>query len=183
MGKRKKTRRKRGKINHPKTSSSQQRKIKMVELVGFIASIIGIISIFAFWPKIKLDSSSPLDPAQPFSSPFVVSNESCFAIRSVYQSYRIINIQAVSPNVKTLDIKNMTINIRPSVITKLNPDDRSTLMCDFSSILGIPMAISEVQMEITLKYKYLWVIPCSKQYKFRTLPEITKQLRWVPMSS
>ena len=54
------------------------------KLIGIIALPIGLIaSLLAFASRVSVSPSSPLDPSDPFSTPFFISNDGLFAIYDV----------------------------------------------------------------------------------------------------
>jgi hypothetical protein len=148
----------------------------IVAVVGLVGSTVGM-----YWyasPKVMVNVSELLNPVEPFSAPFTISNNGNFAIHHV--TFRCVVLHAG-------DDFNTHIVMPPgspgaassdAIVPELNPGETSTVGCPFPFFFEHPVTHADV--EIFVKYKPEWQ-PWhqEKPFRFAITRDSQGHLRWM----
>jgi hypothetical protein len=126
MAKNKKPKKRKSRRSPPKSIRQISPKLRHI-LYEILKTIIGIISIvislIIFWPRITIDTGEPLDPREPFSTPFVIKNEGYILSYSIFHSL----------SCKRIELKNKIVHNYGQVheiddnIPRLRPNESTTI--------------------------------------------------------
>jgi hypothetical protein len=127
-------------------------------VVGIPSIIAGIV---AFLPRISVTPTDPLNPADPFSAPFVVSNDGYIPLTDVQFACRPEKVNFGSR--LTLTFGSETVIITPAVfnVGTLDLDSKTTVPCALDEVMQVPHPIAgpvtEAQITILISYRPLWL--------------------------
>jgi hypothetical protein len=155
-------------------------------LIGAAALILGVYASYVqLAPRISVSPSASLNPSDPFSTPFEVSNDGYLSIRDVQFLCRLTDVQAQPPGIN-LSFENIGVmgpdqflGDKSQNIRDIGPGRQATTKCNLSPIFPV-MPIDRADISITVSYKpdYLWS-PRSEDFRFVTVRSSDGQLRWV----
>jgi hypothetical protein len=120
---------------------------------SFIFGIIGPISIvYSFYPSVSVPSSSSLDKGNPFSAPFIISNQSMFTMSNVQISYKLKKVNLNYGKSKG-NIYNSAVSVPGA--EEIRRHQSITRFLTIDRIIGsdvIPK-IDYAQVDLTIRYK------------------------------
>ncbi len=141
--------------------------------IGLILSIIG--TIYFFSPKIKIYPGEPLNPSNPFKTPFIIENQTILSIYNIEFSYVLRKIEAKESNQL---IKNIGTLFISDPIPLLRGNESTTTFCASPKMLT---PVTSADIEITVKYKpKFFPIQKSLSMRFNTYPNKNGNLFWFP---
>lgn len=147
---------------------------------AYVFSIIGPLSLFfQLFPIVSIPSSSSLNKDNPFSAPFIISNQSIFAITDVQISYELkkVNIAYGKSSVNfinsSFDVPGAKEISRHHSITRFLSIDRTIL------VPGTTPRIDFAQVNLVIRYKYLlFRFKETRSFKSYQAPDNT--VTWLP---
>lgn len=148
----------------------------LVAAVGLVGSAVGM-----YWyasPKVVINASALLNPVEPFSAPFTITNEGNFAIQHV--TFRCVVLDAGDDfNTHIVMPHGSPGGSSGDVIPELNPSETSTVGCSFPFFFEHPVTHADV--EIFVKYKPDWM-PWhqEKPFRFAITRDTEGRLKWMP---
>ncbi|MDQ3714403.1 MAG: hypothetical protein M3388_19610 [Acidobacteriota bacterium] len=146
------------------------------KILSIVALLVGLVSsLLVFASRVSVSSSSPLNPSDPFSTPFYVSNDGLFAIYDVtfYCNFRDVTFFEGG------SISGISVRGSDPLIPSIEASERATTKC----LLTYPDANrndhGDIVVVVSYKPKFL---PYRKERKFRFVMEqgSDKQWRWQP---
>lgn len=157
--------------------------------ISVLVTIAG--GVYAFAPKVSVHSSESLNPADPFSTPFIITNESALALHNLTMSCEVDNLEGLTSegceSCPAMGLSGFgTEDSQP--IPEFQPGEQATLLCSgmsFSTPRGDfgPEDTKNAVVTITVKYRpdlSFWTQ--EKKFRFGTAPTANGQLIWIPMA-
>jgi hypothetical protein len=164
---------KRSKGRRSHTPPLKPTKRRLGQFLGGIATVATlVIGAYAFYPRISVLPDMPLDTANAFSAPFVISNVGrleIFDVRCICVVNRLVD---VSRNILT-DIQSSN----PSMTARsIKPEEAKTVICP----IGIPpRMVREASILIRVSFRpSFWPFKQTDQFRFDALRESNGQVRW-----
>jgi hypothetical protein len=128
--------------------------------------ILGIFAIMAgamsFLPKISVTPSELLDPSNPFSAPFIISNEGVLPFHSV--SYRVHIREVQSEDGAKVIIYKKGITISDFLISNISPGEKATTGVPFP--FKFQTRIKSADITFVVIYRPDW-LPWHGEQRFR----------------
>jgi hypothetical protein len=180
------------------TSISYTWAITWAAIVG-LSVILGVVgTVYALTPKIAVQPYGSLDPNDPFSVPFIITNEGTLPIHNVSSNYMVNNIKGVKvgeeenacdscPKIQGI---NGIGSESSDPISKIEAGEKTPLFVGAmkltrpnGEIIDTATA-SNAEIVITVKYRPDW-IPWRQErhWRFVTVTNAEGQLVWVPVPS
>jgi hypothetical protein len=159
-------------------------------LIGAIALIFGVfVGYVQLAPRISVSASAPLNPSDPFSSPFVISNDGYLPIRNVQFLCRLSDVNAQPPGLN-LSFENISVmgpdrflGDKSQKIRDIDPGGQATTKCNLSPLFPV-MPIENADIAITVVYQPAFYRSQKvKDFRFITVSGSDGQLRWVRQPS
>jgi hypothetical protein len=144
---------------------------------SILSTIISIIGVFSFIPKVDVSTAEPFEPNNPFSTPFIISNEGTFTISQIDFVCDVVKVQAAYNNSMS---KNKIENFTPT-ISSLKAGMKETVFCP--EVAGIfprdRYEKAELEMKVTFN---AWWIPVNqvKTFRFIGAKNTKGEIKWIP---
>ena len=142
----------------------------VVGLATFLGSVVAILSLCA---RIGITSDSPINPADPFSSPFTLSNKGILPIYNVLFSCTLRDVKWQDGGVM-----NIRTRTKADPIKRINAGEATTTFCK-SLPYKAEIKSADIEVEVTYRPAYLFWSKRSS-IRFGTVTENDGSLRWVP---
>jgi hypothetical protein len=142
------------------TNLERNLRIDAVGIAGLILAVIGLLGLIALWPRPSMDTQEPLNEQDPFSTPFVFSNDSYWDFRNLRFRCNAWNLADANRN--TFEHVN-TYNLIPPAQT-LRAGDKQTIPCTIAIKFGARIVRADV--ELIANYD-LFLIPWTEEKRFR----------------
>lgn len=148
----------------PKKNESRGRYLSIVPFGWKIFLTIG--AILGFWsafyslaPSLSVTPQTPLDLQNPFTTPFVVSNDGFLPVYSVVYSCSTKNVEDANRNRVSI-VSAVTGRIDA---LRINTDEKQTIRCPFPVRLSAPIQRGEITLTITFRSSW---IPWDQEKRF-----------------
>ncbi len=145
-------------------------------LVVSIVGVVGLVSgLLVFASRVSVSSSTPLNPSDPFSTPFFISNDGLFAIYDVKFHCDLRGIKFPEGG----GVSNISIIDDSPSISSIEASEKATTKC----MISIPDATRNDHADIAIVISYRpKFFPYQKNKKFRFVMEqgFDKQWHWQP---
>lgn len=142
-----------------------------------------------FWPSVAIEPLAPLDPSNPLTVPFQITNAGALTLHDVQAT---CHGREVVVGGAVLDHNSFPATQRPTPspdplhpIGDLRPDNSETIWCavlSSSTSMG-PLAVSgplkSADIEVILEFRAFGFWPHSAVRRFATVAGPDKLLRWV----
>jgi hypothetical protein len=146
-------------------------------ILAAAAAIIGVPSAWSYLrPQVEISSTSPLDPASPFSTPFTIRNAGNVELRAVNILCNVLQATDANGNVGY----NL-LTYRPQPLPRLHSGETESTFCrDASGLLA-----QASSMEVTVEVSYHSWLPWSRRTirRFTTAQAAGGVLRWLEIAS
>jgi len=148
--------------------------------VTLIATSLGIVTAYlSLIPRISVSQTQPLDPADPFSAQFIVSNDGPLGINDVAFDCAILNVNTLHNN------RISTSYIRPKALKDLGMEvgEKATVPCVFRSAFGLSPSdlITSGDISIVVRFRPDFVFwEKHRSFRFRTIKAADGTLYWFP---
>ncbi len=156
------------------TSRFWKRVLSVIALASAVASILSLL--LSFLPKVSVRPEGKLDPKDPFSTPFVITNSGLTGIHKVTFVCRLRH----ATNDQGGKIIAYEKGVRPTgfVIAEIGPGESATTGLPFTWIGGIT---ASADFDFVLEYRPSYY-PLKKQSTFRlaTARQQDGTLVWLP---
>ena len=149
--------------------------IRLLNLFAWIGGLIALV--YTFLPQLSVDHSEPLDPNDPFSAHFVISND----------GYTTIYCANFSCLINTLDsangsrIEHNTGEIRNYSLMKLDGKHKITVPC-VSGVKLPSIQRADIDLEITytsyFHFLHFWPFRTTQRFNFSTAVRSDGLLTW-----
>lgn len=142
-------------------------------ILGVLAALSGALS---FLPKISVTSSGPLDSLNPFSAPFIISNDGILPIYSV-------NIHIYPRNVR--DASGAEVILKQGIkssnppIPIMAPGEKVTLGLPFPFIFQAPLISADIEYVVIYRPDWIFWHQC-KQFRFGLTKNSSGSYIWLP---
>jgi hypothetical protein len=159
-------------------------------LIGFVAAILGIVSgYYGLEQRISVSQGEPLDEQDPFSTPFIISNDGPLPIENIRYTCGIGHTSYKNgPQIKGAENYGTFFIFLPSTNGKMpmpgfgaiemNPGERSTIS---SCAYPFPKTIEGGDIGIVVSYRVGYTpIKQTRIFRFGTLPDANNKLHWFP---
>jgi hypothetical protein len=149
------------------------------QILGWLALGFGIFGgALLFQSRVSVTPSDPLDPNDPFTTTFTVTNEGTFPIYDVYLACEIQRVGNPPRNIQIINTR--TALGAEDTIPVMRPDQATTTLCDLP--FGFPddaqPTAGDVEIQVEFDPKFLW--RTTKEYRFTTVRTADGRLRWIP---
>ena len=170
-----------GKRNRPVPQSQSDGQLVGLAIVCLSITLLGTAAaLFSMLPDISVSQPQPLNEANPFSVPFVISNDGPLTVNSLTFACVAMDIQVVQQTQAfTSGIRSETISL-----DKLAPKEKVSLPCTFRQVPRSweisslhPMIMGKI--DIFLEYRPAFVFwNETQQYRFATFSDPNRKLHW-----
>ena len=151
-----------------------------VKLVaGSLVSAFGILPfLYQFGPSISIDVSSPLKPDDPFSVPFIITNEGYLDLHTIAVSCGIdarLSRGTIIEDSEVASSRDQALIIRPG--------ESMTSICRFPRNFGFPgktVIWADIVMRVSYRPSYLWWWQQERPFRFVTEKSSDQLLHWFP---
>jgi hypothetical protein len=140
-----------------------------------VATLLSLGGYYTFVPRLSVSASSALNPSDPFSTPFILSNDGNLSIYAIKYSCELNLIETDTDIV----FKNSRISNFTSQRTELEPSGKDTFSCPFSSVVGFSgprVAIADVTLAVSFQTYFNY--PSKRTFRFVTETASDKKLYW-----
>ncbi len=141
--------------------------------LGFMTGYLSLV------PRISVWQTQPLNPADPFSTPFIVSNDGPLGINLVKFSCLLLNVETAN--------RNRFINVRLSseslTVIGMEPGEKATVPCIFRQSIGLSDSdtIQTADVVIIVEFRPDFVLwRRTRRLRFVTLRSSDGNLYWYP---
>jgi hypothetical protein len=168
---------------------------KIIVGLSVVLTIIG--TIYSLSPKVSVASYSNLNPADPFTTPFIITNNSSLPLHNVSARCKVDKLEGVKLyeeeiECETCPIKSISLTGYESGKTESIPQIESGESSTFICSSDIPISedgelvntTSTTGAEITIfvRYRPSWVFWHHEQrFRFVTAKNANGQLVWIPL--
>lgn len=140
--------------------------------------ILGLImAYFKFSTKLSILPSGPIDVSNPFSTPFILKNESLLPIYNV-RPHRCI--------IRNINNRSMGINVNlvAPAITRIASGETTTFILPVSELGFENTQINYINIEIVVFYcaAFIPFYKKEKHVRFVTIKSKDGNLKWIPKS-
>ena len=144
------------------------------KIVVGLATCLGlVVALYSLCARIGVTSDSPINPDDPFSSPFTLSNKGFLPIYDVLFSCTLRDVKWQDGGVMNIRTKT---NADP--IKRINAGEATTTFCKF---LPYNAKIKSADIEIEVMYRPAYLFWSKRSsIRFGTVTESDGTLRWVP---
>jgi hypothetical protein len=155
--------------------------------IFFLVTTLGLVGgIYALPPRIDMSAHQTIDPGVTFSAPFQVSNRGNIPIYDVRIKYLILQTKELRKSGKELrksgvEFRDNKIIFERPLAQKLGPNKEATASCPLYRVIGPTSQLAHSTIKVKVIYKYLWVVPGRKTFKFKTLINRHGQVYWLPI--
>jgi hypothetical protein len=136
----------------PNTQSFLKLLWKAIELVIYIAAAIGALSgiLALINPSISISQTTPLNPTDPFSAFFIVSNDDTLTINSVSFDCVIHNLTSSELNVSDSDFEDHNYDL-----DVLEPGEKTSIKCplDAAITFAVPPNYDNVDIVLAVRFR------------------------------
>lgn len=157
--------------------------------IGIVAVGFGIyVGYVQLSPRISVSASAALNPSDPFSTPFVISNDGYLPIRDVEFLCRLTDVNARPPGIN-LSFENISVQGPDQFLGDKNQQTRdiaagghATTKCNLSPLFPV-MPIENADISITVIFRPAFFrSQKAKYFRFVTARGSDGQLRWIQQS-
>jgi hypothetical protein len=142
-------------------------------VAGLITCLGLVVTLYSLSAHIGVTSDSPINPDDPFSSPFTLSNKGILPIHDVLFSCTLRDVKWQDGGVMNIRTKT---NADP--IKRIKAGEATTTFCKF---LPYKAKIKSADIEVEVKYRPAYLFWSKRSsIRFGTLKESDGTLRWVP---
>ena len=145
----------------------------------------GIALYHQFTPNLTISALSPLNPSDPFSTPFVISNDSLLPIYDVTIKCRLIDVKYVD---QSLQVSSNTSWAISDAAKKIDRNESITALCHLRGFISVKisrlndteMMISHADIAVIMSFRQnytFWLT--EKPFRFVTAKSADGQLRWI----
>lgn len=143
-------------------------------ITGSITALACISGLLSLWPVLTVDVGSPLDPNDPFSYPFIVSNDAIYPLFSVNISCKFDHGRFETGGSFDRNIVGST-----KTISVMSPHQRLTAPCHTGFSMDAPLKSGSVAITVSY-YPFLWPIKTFVSRSFRAAMTADKRTIWLP---
>jgi hypothetical protein len=118
-------------------------------ILANVAVALGIVTGYlALVPKVSVVQTLPLNPIDPFSTPFIVSNEGPFGINGIEIVCHLKYVESEHAHFNDFNVWAYGLN------QQLDPGQRDSADCIFSDVFGLPHGDIVTTADITMKARF-----------------------------
>lgn len=136
-------------------------------------------TLFGLWlvlgPRVSVSAAYPLNPSDPFSAPFIMTNRGNLSIYNV--GFTCNQTGAVYPNPKwnVGDNKTTYTDLSPVI----QPGESRTIPCGMRGTLSLPIVGADINIQVSFRPSY-WPRKLTTRFRFLMWIDSNKHLRWLP---
>jgi hypothetical protein len=143
-----------------------------------LATLIGIIGFIQFEPKIDVSTVEPFEPNNPFSTPFIITNQGLLSVSQIESGCDVIKIQA-SHNSSMSDNKIIGMPIIPL----LKSGGKETTFCPEVAAFS-PDMYEKAELEIKINFRAWWYpINQLRNFRFIGTKNTKGEFKWIPKTA
>lgn len=172
-------------MDQPKSEAKPKRSLiqavvkGILGTIGLLSAVLGIVSGWvALVPHVSVAQTQPLNLTDPFSTPFIVSNDGPLAIRSVrFECYSFSIETQIAPKSGINNVGFIPVDIN---YDKMNPGERATVPCQFPITMEDPLQSADIALIVTFKISFLPLFYTHNEFRFQAQRAGDKNLYWFP---
>jgi hypothetical protein len=148
-----------------------------LEYLAVFSAILGIVAfVLSNAPKLSVDVSGSLQPANPMSTVFYLSNDGLLPVHDVVVACGAPQLKAGKYEIESE--QDARFLFPDSKAAKLSPGHKMTLPCAHLVGVADPASITEAEITIIADYRPDWV-PWHKTARFPWKAEKTENGSWI----
>ncbi len=145
---------------------------------SIIVGIGVILGLLQLWPSVSVTVDKPLEKSEPYTTPFLIKNESIYQIK-------IISITVFTKNIKanTKNIKNLVINNSSTTTYFLEVLDPNKSIHTISNLIhGIPISfVSKADISISVLFKPVFInLTFQDDFNYTFYVNSDGNIKWYP---
>ena len=147
---------------------------KVLAALGLLLAISG--TYYTLNPKLTITATGALDPLNPYSTPFVIKNESVLPLYDIDPEWHYRTMS--SENNSGLNNSKFINNIVP--VPTLSPGESTSIfMPTFIHFGGKAGRVKYIDVSVTVKFRPFIPVPMSKGFRFVTVRTSDKAFHWL----
>jgi hypothetical protein len=177
-----------GQIPQPKNQENKGKallqRLKILSPTGkFAASVALILAIvetyYAFSPKISITPTELIDTLNPYSTPFIIKNESLLPLRSIEPVWKFREI--ISKNGKPIYFNGPYVRtVSPAIPSLESGESTSIFLPELYKPIKEAKSLNHLDIEVVVLYRpYLLPYKRSKELRFVTIKGAGNTFRWI----
>jgi hypothetical protein len=147
---------------------------------AFVFGILGPFSLVCqFYPVVSIPSSSSLNKDNPFSAPFIISNQSIFAITDVQISYELKKVN-IAYGKSSANFSNSSFLVPGA--KEIGRHHSITRFLSIDHIIRFPSTTPRIdfaQVNLVIRYKYL-LFRFEETMSFKSYQAPDNTVTWLP---
>jgi hypothetical protein len=147
----------------------------IVGTVSGVGLLLGLVTaILSLLPRLSVSNLESLDPDDPFSTPFVVSNDGVLGINDVVLSCILVRLESATQHWAVEGFRS--VGYAPT-IPRLDPGEQGTAPCN--PAVGLKASAADIEVVVSYRPDY---VPWKKERPFRFVTVSSKdgKLHWIP---
>lgn len=145
-------------------------------LVVALGVVLGVAA--AAYPRLSVSSSSPLNPTDPFSTGFTISNDGFFSIHDVKFACSLNDVKGHVGEIP-ITIEDVEVDL-DAPISKIEASEKATFKCRISFSQTAPdLSVGDLSIDIDFRPAYV-PMRMKKSYRFVTARGSDGQYYWQP---
>ena len=152
---------------------------KATAIIGLVASMLGIYSVF---PNLSVSPDTPLDPADPTSAPFIVTNNGFWTLSDMLLQCRIER----KISTRTIVERGNDMGNLENVRDDLNPSESRAVSCNGAVgngpglyVEGAKVLVADVTIWVSYAISAIPLPRRTRSYAFHTVTDASGQFRWI----
>jgi hypothetical protein len=142
-----------------------------------VALGLSVTNILLGWASsVSIASLAPLNPTDPFSALFTITNDGKFRLCEVQFACYLARVQYQSPDVP--QFRHKVVRLTGFSVKSMTSGERQTIQCH--TPMGPPWAVREVEAVIQVCFRsplFLWQTAVER--RFRTVVDGNRHFQWV----
>ena len=140
----------------------------------FLASLGLATGYLSLIPRLSVSQDHPLNVNDPFSTPFILSNDGPLGINALELSCLIIDAKGKGAEIQNI---NMSMGL---AIKRMEPGERATIPCTPApASLGVPLESGDAAVIVTFRPDFVFWKKL-RAFRFTTLLSSDGHLYWYP---
>lgn len=146
------------------------------KVVGLLLASLGFVTGYlSLVPRLSVSQDRPLDVNNPFSTPFVVSNDGPLGINDLRFSCFFFNLENTAGGGLTNVETNMFLGSK-----RMEPGERATVPCDtMPLVLPGPFVSADIAVKVSFRPDFVWRRK-PRAFRFITYHASDGHLYWYP---
>jgi len=161
------------------TSGSPRSAVKtLIRAASVIVTLLGLLSVLDYLPRLTVECCDPLDPRNPLTTIFRLTNEGIFPVNKIRYKFAMLHLLS-SGNGLDVSMHGRTVFVTDGqTIPSLSRDEKRSLVCP-SGFSLLTQDTRQCEIEILVEY-HLFMLPITKEqrYRFEATMDSSQHWRW-----